>query len=230
MAGIYENVYIGAFILAMGHRMRREMPDAFPLASVNLYQQTPADALFGDLLVDLSGLCVLIEFKRDWRNTPSEVEKYLDGDFGEQVASHNLTEIANSCHYLGFSVAREGRHVDLEFCTYLSLWDPARGDDAPSSTAQLDSFLGDLLSGNVGVAADQLQEYLALLSGRDAGGASCLLVNCSREDGVRLFVVDEIRLLQKTRAELNELLQAQERERNRRRQEPPEDLRIRIRQ
>jgi hypothetical protein len=224
----YENVYIGAFILALGHKMGREMPDAHPLASVNLYQQTPADALLGDLLVDLSGLSILLEFKRNWRQTPSEVEKYLEVDFREEVERCRLREVANSCHFVGFSVPHQGCQTDLAFCSYLSLWDPARGDEPPESSIRFEQFLAEILSGGVGVQAVQLRTYIELLSGRAAGGAACLVVNSSREYGVRLFIVDEIRMLEQTRAELQRASEAYERER--RQQEPPDDLRIRVRQ
>ncbi len=228
MSSIYENVYIGAFILALGHRMGREMPDSFPLASVNLYQQTPADGLLGDLLVDLAGSSVLLEFKRDWNQIPSEVDKFLGVDFGAEVARRNLTEVADSCHFMGFPMAADGAQVDLGFCSYLSLWNPERNRRPPASTRQLDGFLRSILSGDIGVAADRLREYVELLSDSDAGGVGCLLVNVGVKGDVRLFVVDEIRLLQKTRVELEERRRAEER--MRRQQEPPEDLRVRIKQ
>ena len=75
MTIVYENVFIGAFVFTLGYKVARRYPNSDPLASVNLYQQTPADPVLADLLANLSGNNFLVEFKRDWPSVITERNK-----------------------------------------------------------------------------------------------------------------------------------------------------------
>lgn len=78
--GMYENVFIGNFIYALGVKIgitsyQDENKREFP-ACVNLLQQTPADKISGDLLASFPGSSFLIEFKNEKNNDDKELEKH----------------------------------------------------------------------------------------------------------------------------------------------------------
>lgn len=205
MQGVYENVYIGAFILTLGHRMGRDLPDAYPLASVNLYQQTPADALWGDLLADLSGLSCLLEFKRDATQIDSERKKKKALDLREAIIDNGVRELSVRCHFVGHASQVQEHRFTLCFQPYLAIWDTETEAIQLGPTVEMNKFLQRLLAGQIGLEASQFSEYIDILSGPGGGGGTpCLLVNFHEKEGIRLFVVPEVRLLRDTRRKLRE--------------------------
>lgn len=67
----YENQLIGVFIYALG----RESGSSGQALPVNLFQQTPLDQRFGDLVVGAQW-CVAIEFKRTRKGLAGEARKW----------------------------------------------------------------------------------------------------------------------------------------------------------
>lgn len=67
---LYENVIIGNFLYTLGLNIgiNKELPK---YSSINLLQQTPADKVLGDVLLEFPGIVRLIEFK----NKKSDKEK-----------------------------------------------------------------------------------------------------------------------------------------------------------
>lgn len=85
----YENQILGAFVFALGV----ECGKAGVFMPANLFQQTPLDGTFGDLVVG-ADWCLALEFKREEGTIDSEKEKWskealqaFEGDTLLKVAS-----------------------------------------------------------------------------------------------------------------------------------------------
>ncbi|HHA2808722.1 TPA: hypothetical protein ACOFCO_000664 [Stenotrophomonas maltophilia] len=85
----YENQILGAFVFALGV----ECGKAGMFMPANLFQQTPLDGTFGDLVVG-ADWCLALEFKREEGTIDSEKEKWskealqaFEGDTLLKVAS-----------------------------------------------------------------------------------------------------------------------------------------------
>ncbi len=98
---IYENVMIGNFLFSLGHSFGRSSGNAtFQPLSVNLLQQTPADKLFGDLLIGGIKTVRLIEFKRTQNKDQKEKLKrdMLERTLQSQSYRH-LETISREIHW-----------------------------------------------------------------------------------------------------------------------------------
>lgn len=110
----YENQILGAFVFALGV----ECGKAGRFMPANLFQQTPLDGTFGDLVVG-ADWCLALEFKREEGTIDSEKEKWskeaiqaFEGDTLLKVASRRA-------HMLCFSrPTSEG--IDLFAVAYAS--------------------------------------------------------------------------------------------------------------
>ncbi|OWQ84759.1 hypothetical protein CDN99_23805 [Roseateles aquatilis] len=69
----YENIIIGNFLYSLGLAMGRQAGPA--PACVNLLQQTPADPVLGDVMLQFPGVWRLIEFKRTGGDEKKEHRK-----------------------------------------------------------------------------------------------------------------------------------------------------------
>jgi hypothetical protein len=70
---IYESIVIGNFLFALGFAVRaRGKSDAITATAINLLQQSPADPLLGDLMMEFPGVVRLIEFKTIENRSPKE--------------------------------------------------------------------------------------------------------------------------------------------------------------
>ncbi|EZH81698.1 MULTISPECIES: hypothetical protein [Aeromonas] len=73
---IYENIVIGNFLYALGFSIRARMAISHMPAVINLLQQTPADTLLGDLLLEFPGITRLIEFKAQGNRSTKEKARH----------------------------------------------------------------------------------------------------------------------------------------------------------
>lgn len=110
----YENQILGAFVFALGV----ECGKAGVFMPANLFQQTPLDGTFGDLVVG-ADWCLALEFKREEGTIDSEKEKWskealqaFEGDTLLKVASRRA-------HMLCFSRPTSDG-IDLFAVTYAS--------------------------------------------------------------------------------------------------------------
>ncbi len=94
----YENQILGAFVFALGvecGKAGRYMP-------ANLFQQTPLDGTFGDLVVGAEW-CLALEFKREEGTIDSEKEKWSKEAL-QAFESDTLLKVASRrAHLLCFS-------------------------------------------------------------------------------------------------------------------------------
>lgn len=72
---LYENVVIGNFLYGLGASIQAKSEDSVIGTSVNLLQQTPADTLLADVLLESQGVVRVIEFKRRANKDKKEPEK-----------------------------------------------------------------------------------------------------------------------------------------------------------
>jgi hypothetical protein len=71
----YENVFIGNFLYGLGLAIGTQLKGQSLPSCVSLLQQTPADKMLGDVLVNFSGTVLLYEFKRSQGDDKKEFDK-----------------------------------------------------------------------------------------------------------------------------------------------------------
>lgn len=96
---LYENITIGNFLFSLGYSIRdKEGGSPTGIAgSVNLLQQTPADQLLGDVLLDFCGVVRLLEFKAEGANLKKELGKHAG--LKRIIEDRRLSEISREVHW-----------------------------------------------------------------------------------------------------------------------------------
>ena len=93
---LYENIIIGNFLYGLGFAIRARRPSGVTASAINLLQQTPADTLLGDLLLEFPGVVRLIEFKAEDNRESKELGRHrklsaaLAGKIELQAISRNV--------------------------------------------------------------------------------------------------------------------------------------------
>ncbi|WP_313465521.1 hypothetical protein [Stenotrophomonas sp.] len=157
----YENQLLGAFILALGQESGRQGT----APSLNLFQQTPLDQRFGDLVAG-SQWCMAIEFKRLRSGLSSEKAKWKQAlNSHEPEALLQWARSATRGHWICYGVA-DGGEIALLAEPYLSTFkaQPAVAPIPASDLIQtLASRPGDGQRSAYGITAKHLEHYLAAL-------------------------------------------------------------------
>jgi hypothetical protein len=150
----YENVLVGGFILALGHRLGTagKRADAF---SANLLQQTPMDPIFGDLMAENELRGFLLEFKRDWDGRLTEREKEKFNIIGNNI---QLLHGASRCHLLGYGQPLK-RHFNLKFGPYVEIVN-AQEEDKVREVWCLPEFLERVVHHKIGGSSEDFRAYL----------------------------------------------------------------------
>lgn len=196
----YENIYIGTFILGLGYRLGRRSGETDTMASVNLYQQTPGDPLFGDLLSTLEGKSTIIEFKRSIRQLHLEVSKKSEAKsdiFSIIWESSNeftpeLIEISRQCHFAGFGVSDDQNCPDINFIPYSEIEVFLR-QNSQITENNLNTFQDRLIAGEIGSDHDEFIKYLSYLqSNSKGGGIPMLIVNLSPKNKITILPVETV--------------------------------------
>jgi hypothetical protein len=100
----YENQLLGAFVYALGYHGGRA---SAPGAAVNLFQQTPLDQSFGDLIVG-SSHCLALEFKRDKGLLADERRKWTEGAFATACLDAGMKRVALQAHFVVYPESMPG--------------------------------------------------------------------------------------------------------------------------
>lgn len=113
----YENQLIGAFVFALGRSVGRKSndPSSKPF-SVNLFQQTPLDGEFSDLILG-DERCLVIEFKREPGTLGTESEKWGAAAIARFVSDESARKASIRAHLVVYGQTTESS-VDLRFCFY----------------------------------------------------------------------------------------------------------------
>lgn len=102
---LYENQLLGAFIYALGYECGTVGKNN---VAANLFQQTPLDGTFGDLVAG-ADWCVALEFKRDWSEARSERAKWSEPQVSGFLNDIEMNKVARRAHFLCFGDhAKEG--------------------------------------------------------------------------------------------------------------------------
>lgn len=160
----YENQLLGAFIYALGYESGRT---GKPLP-VNLFQQTPLDGTFGDLVAG-ADWCVALEFKRSWQAARSERSKWPSANLQRYLEDKHMQDIARRAHFLCFG-AKDQDEVTigaLRYAAFLRDPDASKGQ-ATKGTAMVDLLVNctglDRNTSPLGVPPAVLESYLRRLS------------------------------------------------------------------
>lgn len=131
----YENQLIGAFLFQLGRMTPKNQ-----MAAINLFQQTPLDRAFGDLVVG-THRCFVLEFKRSAKQVASEATKWTKFGLQELVQPGLRHTQSRKGHFVIYGMAA-GAIVEMRMCRYMNVLDP---------TTKLEE-----------VSADTIIRYLAL--------------------------------------------------------------------
>lgn len=181
----YENQLIGAFLLCLGFEAAR-MGHSVP-PSANLFQQTPGDTCYGDLLVSCKTI-TLIEFKRTADDARSERSKYhaLPKNWNKPIPMDS-----DIYHHLVYG--DPSQPLRMAFAFYRSAFFTLKKETIASMGAAL--LISALLSGRVGGDAKLVDAYLKELNaGRkrkgDSGSNGALCFVGRKEDGTLCVVAE----------------------------------------
>lgn len=96
---LYENITIGNFLFALGYAIRdlQQGSKSAAVGSVNLFQQTPADRLLADVLLNFGGVARLLEFKAEGARLDKELGKHAG--LKQVIEDQGLSEISREVHW-----------------------------------------------------------------------------------------------------------------------------------
>ncbi|SJZ61787.1 hypothetical protein [Novilysobacter spongiicola] len=124
----YENQLIGAFLYALGYADARYAAQhasgalaAAPMSpmAVNLFQQTPLDCAFSDLVIGREQ-CLVLEFKRSPAELGSETRKHRAACCKAFAQDKALRALSRHGHFVVYGQHAEAG-VDLRLCLYLDV-------------------------------------------------------------------------------------------------------------
>jgi hypothetical protein len=197
MATPYENQLIGAFLYALGYHSGQHNAST---TSVNLFQQTPLDQSFGDVIVGASR-CFALEFKRDERLLDTERDKWSEGGFAAALKEPEMARVAARAHFAVYpkSAASE---LELICCQYAKYMLPAASQlrTIPALALIRAIHAGERgAKGAVGASPPELERYLHYLrtfrrrttGGREGSTGSWLAV-AQKQNGFQLMTASSL--------------------------------------
>src|SRR5271167_4610062 len=95
---IYENVVIGNFLFALGFAVRARQSEKVVATAISLLQQSPADKLLGDLMMEFPGVVRLMEFKTVENRSPKERARHTQLSTAIAECPH-LESISRAVHW-----------------------------------------------------------------------------------------------------------------------------------
>lgn len=165
----YENQLLGAFVYALGY-VSGQRSTTVP---VNLFQQTPLDGTFGDLVAG-SERCLALEFKREKGTVESEKAKWAEGSLERFVNDPDMIAASQRAHLLCYGQPAFGG-TDISAMLYVhALGLTKRAEELPA--AEIIEGLLALAdspdpSKGMGLPPDSLERYLRKLASiRKKGG------------------------------------------------------------
>jgi len=131
---LYENIVIGNFLYGLGFAVRAKKSLGPIVSVINLLQQTPADKLLGDVLLEFPGVVRLIEFKAEDNLSNKEKMRHdaltacLKGELEQQ-------RISRIIHWYVETAPSESNGLDARVVPYLDAFPKAKKQD------QLETFI-----------------------------------------------------------------------------------------
>lgn len=180
---LYENVVIGNFLYSLGYSIGNATLKKKQLSVISLLQQTPADKLLGDMLLEFIGVVRLIEFK----NKASSLAKERDKCSKLKLTIGGNKEMQNISREIHWYVETE---PFKELCLnnikpYLDAF--SIGNSIHTIESFIDSITHSVITPTNKIPPSKLEAYLALVTccqGDGKVGTGGLLVSVSKE-GIR---------------------------------------------
>lgn len=175
---LYENITIGNFLFSLGYSIRDKQWCSSPstAGSVNLLQQTPADQLLGDVLLDFCGVVRLLEFKAEGANQKKELGKHAG--LKRIIEDMGLSEVSREVHWYVETNATPDS-LALLTAPYLdafpreNLLKNQKLEDLVESTAQA---IADRQTSFTGAQISQYLLAIKTVSGKTSSGTGGLLL------------------------------------------------------
>ena len=163
---LYENVVIGNFLYGLGFAIaKRTTTHDFP-AIVNLLQQTPDDAVLGDLLFEAPGLLRIIEFKQRSNTDPKEEVRHANVRMGLS-GSPEMTLVSRQVHWFVETQPTQD-HFLARIVPYLDAF--PRTDEQHDFAAFVAATAEAAVSTQQQFAFDEMNNYLGWLASLHKSG------------------------------------------------------------
>ncbi|WP_329843902.1 hypothetical protein [Stenotrophomonas sepilia] len=169
----YENQILGAFLFALGIECGR----SGKFLTTNLFQQTPLDTTFGDLVIGAEW-CLALEFKREEGTIDSEKSKWSEAALQAFERDSLLMIASRKAHLLCFSRPASGGIglISIAYATALGLDDSKVEISCDQLIKGIVKLVGETppaRNNKVGLPPDELETYLRKLAAyRKQGGGS----------------------------------------------------------
>lgn len=204
---LYENLYIGTFIYTLG--LISGQRGVVDHETILLLQQTPEDAVVGDLFARWQGTNLIIEFKRSKRQLEDEAKKVNRRQLLEelrQLGNEPLKEISDRCHFLAVPDENAGE-LSLMFNRYTDLPQMINGTNVPSAT--LTRFVEQILNERdmdddkrtIGVGFEDLHAYMETMrkvAFATTSGSGGLIVNLDADGHPHIVHYDDLHILERS--------------------------------
>lgn len=174
---IYENIIIGNFLYSLGFSIRSKMTVSHMPAVINLLQQTPADTLLGDLLLEFPGVTRLIEFKAQGNRSNKERARHTK--LLHALSQHpELEAVSRRVHWYIETATSENEELIARIVPYLDAF-PVDKRNQGRLEAFIEDFAIDIVSGygpdNRAAEAEYLR-WVRLMQGDGKIGSGGLLL------------------------------------------------------
>ncbi|WP_321938087.1 hypothetical protein [Burkholderia cepacia] len=189
----YENIVIGNFLYSFGLAIGQiSAADVRPMC-INLLQQTPMDRALGDLMFANAGVTRLLEFKRSKNDSEKEEAKRV-------ILSRTLSDdaymqaISREIHWY-IETSEDAASLVSRVVPYLDFADKrVVGTTIENFTnrAALDSA-SKTIDAETRAAYEEYINLVAVSHGGLQGASGGLIVNYSKEHGIRYVPVADIR-------------------------------------
>lgn len=183
---LYENVVIGNFLYGLGFAIRARLASGSLSGVVNLLQQTPADTLLGDLLLEFPGVLRLIEFKANANKSTKEKSRHR-ALRGAVAVDSKQEAISRKVHWYIETEPSEipGRAFTSRIVPYLDAY------PAEAARGSLESFIDTLAAEAIGKQPSTTREaeakylqWVRLFQGDGEVGTGGILVVVDKDGGM----------------------------------------------
>lgn len=189
----YENIVIGNFLYSLGLMVGQGSTEKIHSMCVNLMQQTPLDKPLGDVMVANKGVTRLIEFKRS-EHDPTKEETKRQILCRELDGNEHMLEVSREIHWY-IETSEDRQNLVSRVVPYIDFYNKSIfGPTVEHFTASI------ALDATSKIIDDDTQadykKYLAAVAAAHGGfqGASGgIVINLSKESGLRYFLISDIR-------------------------------------
>lgn len=193
----YENQMLGAFVYALGYESGKQGHAVM----ANLFQQTPLDGTFGDLVAG-SDWCLAIEFKRELGTLESERAKWSQPALSAFRSDPTMLSASRQAHLLCYGVP-QGEQLEMDCMLYASALGLSKQQRVIPSSHVIYVLVALATSAKgvkkLGLPPDQLEHYLRKLSAyrktSSGGRDSSWLAVASTPEGYRFQTASTLEAL-----------------------------------